>query len=600
MPIQSPALRESPANLLFSRPAGHSSSLTSSSMGKAELFSSVLNAQNARPSLAETARNAQNQPTARQHESKTETRRKDSQRNERNTVERDDDRKAESAHESEDTDRADQREADDDNETAQAEVIAQVAIAAAQPAIADTAVAGAIVKQDVETAAQANSTAAATNTPTQIRGDVTGTANNAQQTPVQDDGAADSVDEQPTQTRQRAVNEQPAPQTRSRDDRAQQQQGEESTSQPETATKRTGSPTAQAAADAGEKTANATQTDRDASVEAARRTPTDSFRQSETTATQVRDDNRDKDANRQPRERAATAHTAEHVTKVNEKQSAVQEATQREIDALINGEGNSKDIRAMKFERAENAQPQQAAPDAAAARTPIQTSAQPAGHAPTLDLSANASLTTATTTTPTITPTSIAAPTLAGEAAAQSAANANGTEWMTRSDHAAGRILRGLTAMVGQNGGTMTMRLDPPELGALRIQMTISNGTVSANFAANEGAARSLLEQNMGQLRTALESQGLIVDKLSIQTAHSSQNSAHTGSQQGSDGRSGNEQQSQHTDAGQGESRGRQEYEGNQQRSNREFFDPAALLDVNERNEFASRFFNRTETRIPA
>jgi flagellar hook-length control protein FliK len=30
----------------------------------------------------------------------------------------------------------------------------------------------------------------------------------------------------------------------------------------------------------------------------------------------------------------------------------------------------------------------------------------------------------------------------------------------------------------------MTMRLDPPELGQLRVQMTLARGTVSASFIA--------------------------------------------------------------------------------------------------------------------
>ncbi len=176
--------------------------------------------------------------------------------------------------------------------------------------------------------------------------------------------------------------------------------------------------------------------------------------------------------------------------------------------------------------------------------------------------------------------------------------NADGTAWMTRSDHAAGRILRGMSAMIHQNGGTMTMRLDPPELGSLRIQMTLNNGSVSASFSPGSDAARGLLEQHMGQLKTALESQGLLVDRLTIHSASSGSTNAHTGQQHGTDGRGGGEQQSQYADAGQGESRGRGEQHGGGRRPAREFFDPASLM--NDAQPFALQGSARTERRISA
>ncbi len=86
-------------------------------------------------------------------------------------------------------------------------------------------------------------------------------------------------------------------------------------------------------------------------------------------------------------------------------------------------------------------------------------------------------------------------------------------------DRFSGRIVRGLSALVNQRGGVMHMRLDPPDLGVLRVQMTIARGTVAAEFQPSTVQAHALLEQGMGVLRAALESHGLVVDRLTVQAA---------------------------------------------------------------------------------
>ncbi len=118
------------------------------------------------------------------------------------------------------------------------------------------------------------------------------------------------------------------------------------------------------------------------------------------------------------------------------------------------------------------------------------------------------------------------------------------------------RVVRGLSTMVNQRGGVMTMRLQPPVLGDLRIQMSIVQGTVNAQFTATTEQAHMLIDRNLTVLRTSLESQGLTVEKLGVQlnTSEQTQNSARneTGEQQQQN------QRSSHDAAG-GESRGRHE-----------------------------------------
>jgi hypothetical protein len=118
-----------------------------------------------------------------------------------------------------------------------------------------------------------------------------------------------------------------------------------------------------------------------------------------------------------------------------------------------------------------------------------------------------------------------------------------------------GRVVRGLTAMLNSRGGTMTMRLDPPELGQLRVQMTLARGTVSASFIAQTPQAHALLEKNLAALRIALESQGLTVERLSVQSQQSSNQQGHLMNDDGTN----RQQEQQRQDAAGGESRGRRE-----------------------------------------
>lgn len=129
----------------------------------------------------------------------------------------------------------------------------------------------------------------------------------------------------------------------------------------------------------------------------------------------------------------------------------------------------------------------------------------------------------------------------------------------------ASRVVRGLHTMLNHRGGSMTMRLDPPELGALKVQMTLRDGAVTAMFTAATAKAHSLLREHMGTLRASLESQGLTVERLSVQSMTTT-----TGGQGASDAnarheqsgaQSDREQSGQQADAGHGQSRGHREHD---------------------------------------
>jgi flagellar hook-length control protein FliK len=101
--------------------------------------------------------------------------------------------------------------------------------------------------------------------------------------------------------------------------------------------------------------------------------------------------------------------------------------------------------------------------------------------------------------------------------AAQPAADPLTEDRFAAVNHA--RIAREVRGELMPNGGSMHLRLDPPELGALQVSVHLKDGVVTAAFQAqNEDAAR-LLSHTMGDLRASLEAQGVMVDKLHVQHA---------------------------------------------------------------------------------
>jgi hypothetical protein len=80
------------------------------------------------------------------------------------------------------------------------------------------------------------------------------------------------------------------------------------------------------------------------------------------------------------------------------------------------------------------------------------------------------------------------------------------------------RVARGLQSALNQQGGSVALRLHPPELGMVRLEMEIDGSTVRARLTAEHESVRTLLNQQLNHLRQALRGQGLIVERLEVQT----------------------------------------------------------------------------------
>ena len=62
----------------------------------------------------------------------------------------------------------------------------------------------------------------------------------------------------------------------------------------------------------------------------------------------------------------------------------------------------------------------------------------------------------------------------------------------------------------------INLKLHPAELGELKIDLTVKEGSIRANVVAQSQHTLEILEKNIPKLKTMLESQGFTVDEISV------------------------------------------------------------------------------------
>ena len=77
------------------------------------------------------------------------------------------------------------------------------------------------------------------------------------------------------------------------------------------------------------------------------------------------------------------------------------------------------------------------------------------------------------------------------------------------------RVARAVQA-TGDRGGTLRLRLSPPELGSLTLEIRVQGGTVAARVEADTPAARNLLLENLPLLRERLAEHGMRVEQFDV------------------------------------------------------------------------------------
>ncbi|MDB5324428.1 MAG: flagellar hook-length control protein, partial [Phycisphaerales bacterium] len=81
------------------------------------------------------------------------------------------------------------------------------------------------------------------------------------------------------------------------------------------------------------------------------------------------------------------------------------------------------------------------------------------------------------------------------------------------------KIVNSVQSQLLPHGGSMQIRLDPPELGALKVMIEMRDGVMNATFQTSNEQATQLLSHSLNQLKHVLESQGVTVERLQVQQA---------------------------------------------------------------------------------
>ncbi len=79
------------------------------------------------------------------------------------------------------------------------------------------------------------------------------------------------------------------------------------------------------------------------------------------------------------------------------------------------------------------------------------------------------------------------------------------------------QIASSMRAELNPHGGTMRLRLDPPELGALQVRLEMRDGVMTASLLTSNDEAARLLGHSLNQLRDALQGQGMVVDRIRVE-----------------------------------------------------------------------------------
>ncbi|MCC4815320.1 flagellar hook-length control protein FliK [Vibrio lentus] len=106
--------------------------------------------------------------------------------------------------------------------------------------------------------------------------------------------------------------------------------------------------------------------------------------------------------------------------------------------------------------------------------------------------------------------------------------------------------------MMSKNLKNLDIRLDPPELGQMKIRMTMNNDVANVHFTVSNQQARDVIEQTLPRLREMLAQQGMQLADSSVQQQNSgqSQDRYNNGEQQSGSNRTNDGQGDENLDNG--------------------------------------------------
>ena len=80
------------------------------------------------------------------------------------------------------------------------------------------------------------------------------------------------------------------------------------------------------------------------------------------------------------------------------------------------------------------------------------------------------------------------------------------------------QIVRTIRMHTFDGGGSMVLKLAPPHLGTIRMDVTAEHGVVTANLSTSNESVRQILESDLSTLNRSLADAGVHVDAISVRT----------------------------------------------------------------------------------
>lgn len=113
------------------------------------------------------------------------------------------------------------------------------------------------------------------------------------------------------------------------------------------------------------------------------------------------------------------------------------------------------------------------------------------------------------------------------------------------------RIARAVQVRIGRSESVVRIRLDPPSLGQVRVEVRMKQDQVYLRLTTETAEARSVLMSQIGNLRASLEEQGLRVQRIEFNLPTTEQSGVETGAGETTDAFGANSNlASQHTGSG--------------------------------------------------
>ena len=78
------------------------------------------------------------------------------------------------------------------------------------------------------------------------------------------------------------------------------------------------------------------------------------------------------------------------------------------------------------------------------------------------------------------------------------------------------QVSRGMMRGLQNNDHHLILKLQPQELGEVKVDLHVSNDKISVSFAMENSQVKALLESNMQQFQESLEEKGLSLGEFSV------------------------------------------------------------------------------------